>query len=227
ATQVVGAGPRALDFGAQPTTYAVELGGGRGIEHLKELKSFTLTGWLNVRILDEGGADKFASAGNRVVSWILNGKDGVEVVQRADGSLQLGVNEWAEGSPARSQPAQLGVPDPKATNAFENNWRFFAVTYDGTAAAQHVKWYVGNKNADAKAAGSADYPRGPIGPKPCPVLTVGNAPPGPSRGNGDRMFRGAIDEIRVFGSSIDGSGALTLEQIIAVQGRPKLEAAKK
>ena len=32
-------------------------------------------------------------------------------------------------------------------------------------------------------------------------------------------FHGIIDEVRIFGSTIDGSGALGLEEIIKVQNR--------
>ena len=38
------------------------------------------------------------------------------------------------------------------------------------------------------------------------------------------MFRGVIDEIRVHGSRLDGTGALTLDQILAVQRSSALSA---
>lgn len=209
-------GPSSLDFGPAPSgPFSVDMGQGI-IEHLRNLKSFTIAGWLNVRSEAEG------PGGNRVLSWLNHGRDGVELVARTDGSLQLGVNQWAEASPARTPAGQLPVlPDaaPDANQALSGNWRFFAVTYNSTVASGHVKFFIGPRDKDAKEVASIDYPRGPVGPRIGPNLSIGNVNT-ISRPQGlERMFRGLVDEIRIFGSAFDGSGALTAPEIVKVQDR--------
>ncbi len=211
-------GPSALDWGATAGPNAVDLRG--MIEHLRNLKSFTLSGWLNCKSEKEAPTDKAAPAGNRILTWLMPGKEGVELVHRSDGSLQLGVNQWADASSARSQAAQIPVLEEKANAAaIDKNWRFFAVTYDSGLAAGHVKFYVGTKDADAKAAGVADCNRGPVGGKIAPELSVGNLTSLTRPIAQDRTFKGLIDEIRIFGSTLDGSGALGEAAVIKVQNR--------
>lgn len=198
----------ALDWGSGPGPHAVDLPG--PIEQLRNLKSFTLTGWLNCRSATEG------AGGNRIVTWLQAGRDGVELVYRTDGSLQLGVNQPAEASAARSGPAQV----PEGTPAqFDVNWRFFAVSYDSTIASGHVKFYFGTSAADARLESARDCARGPAGLRAASGLTVGHLPPALRAGAPDRNFRGVIDEIRVFGSPFDGSGALEADEIVRIQGR--------
>ncbi len=217
------AGPSALDWGLGGSG-AVDLGGGAGIDQLKNLKSFTISGWTIVMEAREGAASKEAGAGNRLVSWFNPVKqlEGVELIHRADGSLQLGINQWADQSPAKSAIEQIPVYDPKAKEAGGEQWqkwRFFAVTYDSTAASGHVKFYFGTRNADAKAAGSVDYARGTSGSKIAPQLTVGNVSPQIRALAPERGYRGILDEIRVFGSTLDGSAALGLPELIRLQDR--------
>ena len=37
----------------------------------------------------------------------------------------------------------------------------------------------------------------------------------------ERSYRGILDEIRIYGSTLDGSGALPLEELIKIQNRVK------
>lgn len=216
-------GPSSLDWSAAPIPGAVDLMGGAGIEHLKNLKSFTVSGWVNLRSDKEGPGDRLVPAGNRVVTWLNHGKDGVELIHRANGSLQIGINQWADASVATSDPAQIPIVDDKAKDAAaaeRANWRFFAVTYDSTTNAGHVKFYFGTANAAPKLNRAVDCDRGAVGPKIGPTLTVGNLntisrPMAPERCS----FRGVIDELRVHGSTLDGSGALPLAEIEKVQNR--------
>jgi hypothetical protein len=226
ATAAPNGGPSALDFDKTGGAYAVDLGGGPGIENLRNLKSFTITGWTICWEVKEGPSDKMAGAGNRIVSWFNPFKinEGVELVFRTDGSLQLGIGEWAEGSAARSKPAQIPVYDPKATNAGTEayeKWRFFAVTYDSGAAKDHVKFYMAPQNRDPQLVNAVDYNRGPSGGRISPQLTIGNVPPLIRPMAPERSYRGILDEIRIYGSTLDGSGALPLEELIKVQNRPK------
>ena len=229
ATAAPNGGPSGLDFDKSGGPFAVDLGGGAGVENIKNLKSFTITGWTICWDSKEAATDKFAGGGNRILSWFNPGKinEGVELIARADGSLQLGIGQWAEGSTARSKPEQIPLYDAKATNAgTEANakWRFFAVTYDSSIASGHVKWYVGTANADPKLINACDYDRGPSGAKISPVLTVGNVPPMIRPMAPERSYRGILDEIRIFGSTLDGSGALPLEELIKIQNRVKAGA---
>jgi len=229
ATAAPNGGPSGLDFDKMAGAYAVDLGGGAGIENIKNLKSFTITGWTICWDSKEGASDKFAGGGSRILTWLNPGKvnDGVELVYRTDGSLQLGIGEWAEKSAAKSKEAQIPLYDSKATNAgTEANakWRFFAVTYDSGLASGHVKWYIGTANQDPKLINACDYNRGPSGGKISPVLSVGNVPPMIRPMAPERTYRGILDEIRIYGSTLDGSGALPLEDIIKVQNRVKTGA---
>jgi hypothetical protein len=218
-------GPSSLDWGLSPGTGAVDLMVPGGPEHLKNLKSFTITGWVSCVSDKEGAGDKIAAAGNRILTWLQPNKDGVELVLRSDGSLQLGVNQWAEQSTARGNPGQIPVLDDKAKDATaaaaaaRENWRFFAVTYDSTVASGHAKFYVGTRQKDAAAAGTPDYGRGPVGAKIGFGITIGNVPAMIRPAAPERGFRGFIDEVRIFGSTVDGSGALALPEIVKVQNR--------
>lgn len=60
------------------------------------------------------------------------------------------------------------------------------------------------------------YAQGPLGPQTGP-LTVGAFGPATRIAKGNRMFRGLIDDFRVFGSSADNAGALGSEQIRNIQ----------
>ena len=199
------------------------MGGGAGIEHLKNLRSFTLTGWVNAKSEKESPGDKLVPAGNRIITWLNHGKDGIELVFREKGGLQIGINQWADASAATSDPGQVPMVDDKAKDpavAERANWRFFAVTYDSGTNAGHVKFYFGTTNTDAKLNRAVDCDRGPVGPKIGPCLTIGNVNPSSRPMAPDKhSFRGIIDEIRIFGSTIDGAGALHLAEIIKVQNR--------
>jgi hypothetical protein len=90
--------------------------------------------------------------------------------------------------------------------------RFIAVTYDCTAAKEQLKLYVGTTTADVRMHKTVSYDRGPVG-KGAGVLTVGHFHPAMRSNHSDRMFRGLIDEVRLFGSTFDGTGALSLDEI--------------
>ncbi len=202
----------ALDWGTAPAPHAVDLAG--ALEPLKNLKSFTLMGRLNPTAPAEG------AGGNRVLTWLAPGRDGVELVWRSDGALQLGVNQPADQSTARSAAGRIPPAAAKASpDAMNANWRFFAVTYDSTAASGHAKFYFAAGGEDARLDLERDCGRGPAGARISPCLSVGNLGPAARPAAWDRMFRGLIDGVRIFGSSVDGSGALPLPEIVAWQKR--------
>src|SRR5882672_40489 len=190
-------GGSSLDFGADPGPFAADLAG--PIDQFRNLKSFTITGWIDARSSAEG------PGGNRILSWL--DRDGVEVVHRSDGSLQVGINQKAEGTAIRT-PAQA-IPAVAAEAALLMNWRFFAVTYDSTAASNQAKIYVGNRDQDAVVVVQKDAAAGTTGLRMAPGLSIGNLPVAQRTLNPKGNFRGLIDEVRIFGSTRDGSGALT------------------
>jgi hypothetical protein len=198
-------GNGSLDFGADHADRAVELDGGP-VAALGGLRSFTLTGWVNCRSAQVG------SGGNRIVTAINHGGDGFDLVMTGDGRLQLGVDQWPDGSPAKSSPGRI----PADAEAPPANWRFFAVAYDATRTPAEVKFHFGAPDQPATLDATVPYDRGPVGEDTGP-LAVGhfNIPTRPD--HIDRMFRGLIDQIRVYGSRFDRSGAVTLEQIRNIQ----------
>ena len=142
------------------------------------------------------------SGGNRIVTVSNHGGDGFDLVVTGDGRLQLGVNEWPDGSPARSSAGQI----PSDAVAPAANWRFFAVAYDATKSAGEVKFYFGSANREATLDATVAYHRGPLGDDPGP-LAVGHFNRRTRAGNQDRMFRGLMDDLRVHGSQLNGTGA--------------------
>ena len=224
ATAALNGGPAAVEWDKAGATGGVDLGGGAGVEPLKQLKSFTITGWVLCQDPKEGPTGRDAGAGNRILSWLAPGKtgDGVELVWRADGSLQLGLNQPADASSARSGSNLVPVQDPKAKDpgqASLDAWRFFAVTYDAGLATGHAKFYAGGWQSDVKFVSAHDCNRGNAGSRIAPTLSVGNVPAILRPAAPERAFRGVIDEIRIFGSPSDGTGALSLPDLIRIQNR--------
>jgi hypothetical protein len=176
-----GQGGRAIDF---TNPYGGTLG---------PLNAFTVTAWLNVRDLTVGWG------GNRV-AFALSAPNGpgFDLVHLANGSLQLGINQWPDNTPALSS-AGLLTADP-AVGA--NNWVFVAVTYSGLADIGNVNFYVGDATQAAVLDSTRDYPRGTI--LQSGALTFGNFETvagarlelGPA--GGSRVLRGLMDEIQIF-----------------------------
>ncbi|HEX6225194.1 MAG TPA: LamG-like jellyroll fold domain-containing protein [Chryseolinea sp.] len=186
-----------LDFGTTPGNFFVE--SSAPINELKNLSAFTLTGWLNCKSSATG------SGGNRIISWINNGGEGVDLVYQNNGSLRLGVDGWPDNSPAYSSASKVKAH----AEAPRENWVFFAVTYQSNG---QVQFYFGNETTNASLDVTRAYPgRGAAG-SAIGKLAIG-AFNGATRSSGtyDRMFRGMIDDIQVHGS------VLTLQDIIAVQ----------
>jgi hypothetical protein len=204
-------GASSLSFGSKPGEYAVDLPID-SISAVEELKSFTITAWLNCISNDEG------SGGNRIIHMAdtLGTRAGIDLVFSKDGRLKLGINEWPDVTKGVSSPRMI----PVAGNANKDNWRFIAVTYDSTADTNHLKFYIGSSTNKAYLDNSISYDRGIVGKDTGP-LTIGHFNPNNRRNNGDRIFRGLIDEVKIFGSKTDGTGALSIEEIRAVQRNRK------
>jgi hypothetical protein len=203
-----GGGSHSLDFGRKAGEYAVDLPEAIA-EELEALASFTITAWVNCT------SDKEGAGGNRIVHMAdtLGTKAGIDLVVTRDGRLKLGVNEWPDTTRAVSSAGRL----PVDRNAGKDNWRFVAVTYDSTADKNQVRFYVGSPGKEMSLDKAVTYDHGPVG-KGTGRLTIGHFNPGVRRNHRDRMLRGLIDEVRIFGSKTDGTGALSIEQVRALQG---------
>jgi glucose/arabinose dehydrogenase/PKD repeat protein len=191
-------GASSLDFGTTAGSFAAETDG--PVPQLAGLPRFTITGWLNNRAAVEG------SGGNRVVSWLSGGTAGVDLVYRSDGSLQLGINQAAASSAARSVASRI----PTSASADAGNWRFFAVTYDSTLASGHVRFSFGSGTVDATADAAITYSRSTVGAS-AGALSIGHLNSVSRSSAPDAMFRGLIDGVQIF------PAVLTQPQIVAVQ----------
>jgi hypothetical protein len=133
----------------------------------------------------------------------------VDLVYKSNGSLQIGIDQWADTG-ARSDAGRV----PTDAGAGAANWRFFAVTYDSTLGSGQVKWYFGTASSNAALSDTDDYAQGAVDPNIGPNCTIGHFNTATRAGATDRMFRGLIDDIRIYGSQTSsGEGALSLEQI--------------
>lgn len=192
--------------------------GGRAIDFTNDydntlgtMSAFTITGWLNCADLASGGG------GNRIAFALATpGGPGLDLVQLANGSLRLGVNAWPDAAgnngPA-STPGTITV-DPALG---EDNWVFFAVSYDSAAEGEEVSYYFGSPTSEAELDVVAAYAQGPI--TTSGTLTIGNfgsivSARGATGRTSSRVFRGLLDEFNIF------SRALTVEEIRAQQKAP-------
>jgi len=185
-----------LDFGTIVGKFVAE--SSAPIEALKGLSSFTITGWINNNKTDEGGG------GNRIVTWINDGGDGVDLVYHSNGSLQMGINQWPDGGAPLSS-ADVITTDP---DAGVGNWVFFAVTYNSADAM--VRYYIGNSQNDAALDTETAYAQGVIGQN-IGKLAIGHFNDATRNNAADRMVRGLVDNIAIFSSD------LSLADIISVQ----------
>ncbi|MGC3948379.1 MAG: fibronectin type III domain-containing protein [Chryseolinea sp.] len=195
-TPVVG-GTYAMDYTTNPTDRYVE--SLSPVDALKNLSAFTITGWVNIESLMAG------SGGNRIISWINNGGEGVDLVYQSNGSLRLGVDGWPDLLPAVSSSNKL-TADP---SAFYDNWQFIAVTYQSNG---QVQFYFGNAGVDAQLDVTRNYPGPGVTGSNIGKLAVGAFNTATRNSNTwDRMFRGILDDMRVYGS------VLSAQEIVAVQ----------
>ncbi|MEO8474422.1 MAG: LamG-like jellyroll fold domain-containing protein, partial [Chryseolinea sp.] len=192
-------GTASADFGVTPGNAFIE--SQAPIDQLKSLNAFTITGWLNCK------SNVVGSGGNRVVSWINSGGDGVDLVYQSNGSLRLGVDGWPDNSPAFSNPNKV----TSNSSAPRSNWVFFAVTYQSNG---QVQFYFGTNLAKATLDATKTYAGPGVTGSNIGKFAIGAFNSATRNASTyDRMFRGLIDDIRVFG------GVLSLADVIGVQGK--------
>jgi hypothetical protein len=159
--------------------------GGRGTHAdwnaLDGLKSFTLSGWFKASS-PIGNAARLFDKAVGATGFTLFG-DG--------GGLRLVVNGANAGT--------VGTSSYKAVNS----WVFFAVTYDGTLAANNLKYYVGTKTSAVALLATQTLNKGPALGNTL-AFSIGNI-----SSSFNRPFDGLLDNMRLFASPTDNKGVLS------------------
>jgi len=190
-------GGSSVDFGTTTGNYYVE--SSAIISQLAGMTNFTVTGWVNNR------SSTIGSGGNRIVSWIYNGGNGVDIVYASGGTLKVGINQWPDSTTAISSAGM--IPTDAAASA--SNWRFFAVTYNSSNST--IQFYFGDNSTPASLDKSLTYSMGIVGAS-IGKLAIGHFNAESSRtGRTDRMFRGLIDHVQIFGSVLSLSEIQTAQ----------------
>lgn len=193
----VNGGVSSIDFGSTNGNYYVE--SNAVLSQLGGLTEFTVTGWVNCSSAAVG------AGGNRIVSWINNGANGVDVVYVADGSLKVGINQWPDNTTAISSTGKITAN----AGAPAANWKFFAVTYRSVDG--QIQFYFGDNSNLATLDKSLIYSKGVVGTN-IGNLSIGHFNTQSLRtSRTDRMFKGLIDQVQIYGS------ALTLGEIQGIQ----------
>lgn len=209
-----GGGAHAVDIASAAGTSAVDLLTGEVLNAAKDLKSFSILGWVNCR------SSTVSAGGNRIVSWYQpqNNGDGVDLAMNSSGALSLGIKSWNDWGGVTSNAGKVTVD---AATSY-NNWRFFAVVYDGTATSGQVKFYFGTSTSPAELDRTVTYNKGLTGVNIAPSVTLGNHSTASRSASNHAAFRGLMDEIRIYGSKTNGAGALSHSMIQTLQGAAPL-----
>lgn len=165
-----------------------------GLATLSGLTSFTITGWFKP-------AGKLVGAARILVTGLFGLQAGNEH------QIQLSINDGT------GKPIHL-TSDP--AYSFVDSWMFFAVTYDGLSASDNVHFYIGAPAAGGlEPAGTGSIHAGPLGAMTGSLLVGNNSP------KGIRPYQGLLDDLAIYGSTTDSSGALPVDQIEKVYARKK------
>ena len=191
------AGDKALDLTAA-TGMGTIGGAGNGVARLSSpsflsnLTSFTLQGWFK--------PDGTVIGSNAYLLQTQNGTAQIKVNAEYNGKLSLTVDNIAAATAS------------VASYSTTSSWTFFAVTYDGTVAADNVTFYVGSVSTSVSQVGTVrSINAGAVNPFGAGNFSVGNS-------NGtDRPFDGRIDNFRIFGTLSGSSGVLSLSDLEALR----------
>jgi hypothetical protein len=162
----------------------------------RSARSFTITGWY---FLPDGVA--MTPGGARVLQ--TDGAEALALIVTPEGGLSLNFG----GGSARSRPVFWST----------GQWRFFAVTFDGTlseAVEPNVRFYAGGME-EPPALVSEEVLLEPVGEwKGSGEIAVGNMPrKGGAQSRFKRPFPGTLDNIRILISPEDATGALSPREI--------------
>ena len=156
------------------------------------LTSFTIAGFFNADEVIGSNARLFAiqdSAGNTAI----------QVSATAAGVLGFNVNTTASGTASTASYTEVGTYD------------FFAITYDGTQTTSNVSFYKGTTgtNAAFSTLSTNTVNQGTVATLPSSTFFayIGN------NNSGIRQFDGLLDDVQLYGSTTDNTGALTAAQV--------------
>lgn len=152
------------------------------------LASFTLQGWLKT--------DGTAVIGNTAYLFHVNNTGMISLRSESAGVLKLYVDGIAVSS------------DSGAFNAAAT-WTYFAVTYDGTLTTNSVHFYASRSATEVALVSTHSLNAGAVGSFGTQPMILGNS------AGGNRPFDGLLDNVRLFGSTVDGSGVLPLADLEA------------
>lgn len=165
-----------------------------GLTALSGLTSFTITGWFKP-------ASQLAGAARIVVTSLFNLQTG------GTNRILLSLDDGS------GKPVHLSSGE---NYSYVDSWMFFAVTYDGSNVGDNVHFYIGIPSSGRlEPAGSGRIDSGPLG------SVVGGLVVGNNSIKGIRPFQGLIDDLSIYGSPTDSSGALSMEQVEAIYTRKK------
>jgi len=166
-----------------------------GSSELGAMTSFTVTGWFKAASQLDGAA--------RIVEYSDPTVAGFMIFANGPGMLTLSVNQQQAGIPRQSANI-LG-------EGGDGQWMFFAVTYDGSKTNANAIFYGGTTTSEPQIITTQDLNVGPIAKlSRHGWLTIGN------NNDGIRPFHGMLDDIAIYASASDGSGALSAEQIAEI-----------
>jgi hypothetical protein len=166
--------------------------------NLANLTSFTITGWLNPSTV-MGNAARIvdATGGTSSGFMVFATSNGVQ------GGLTLTVNGTSITSPV--------------SYAATNSWIFFAVSYDSVSGT--AEFYVSNNSPSAAVTQTGSTIPLSVAKTTGQGLVIGGA-----AGTYARPFKGYLDDIEIFASASDSSGALPLATLQSVHDLNMKEA---
>jgi len=176
------------------------------------LDSFTITAWVNE-----------AAVQTNDYSPIFT--DGTSAIGDSNFSLTI-QNGNKLGATVNGNPDHELTSNTSSLLSTANEWVFVAFTYNGTVSSGNTQFYVGTTSSTAAAIGAL-LPNGNAGNTSAGSYTYSggqtavyefNGNPLEVGGNqGNASLNGLVDDVEVFASTTDSSGALSLAQIDAVQ----------
>ncbi len=172
------------------------------LKNLAGIKSFTITGWVKKPVTFDDV--------NNAPPWLL----------ACPGVFDLRFDNWGglaltmEGADKSRKKIRSGKMADADLNLY-NRWVFFAFTYDGTKQGTNGAFYYGYESyLIRRDRALVDGLAGDLNLTPPPFLAIGAGSP-----DGKQKLQGAVDSLKIFASSKDGSAALGQVEIENIRRR--------
>lgn len=160
------------------------------------LSQFTLTTWVNLqanpsnhRLMSKQGASTFPG-----FSW--------QIINPSSGSISasnFGLHLFVGGSTGFAHDNAAGVGGNFDAN---NKWLFVAVSYDGTATANNVRYYFGDADSGVSFSHTTTINAGAVNDNAARFM-VGRTDAAPSSNTNPNGF---VDDVRVYSGLLDLNG---------------------